>query len=161
MQSLFSVPCLDPWCHLLAETGSWFTLTFKNQNKLHFYLTVFFKMSIDKNTNFWKHLSHQQWTRFRESYLQVPKKISLLKLLLISRVKVHPRWNQNNRAHAVTACIGLWHHMLMHALHMLMHACTACTAPWRHRPMYAVTAWPLLFWFCLGYTFISSYFVLI
>jgi len=39
-----------------------------------------------------------------------------------------------------------------------MHACTACIAPLHHRPMHAVTAWALLFWFCLRYTFTSSYF---
>jgi hypothetical protein len=47
----------------------------------------------------------------------------------------------------------------MHAPHRLMHACTACIAPWHHRLMHTVTAWALLFWFCLGHTFISSYFV--
>jgi hypothetical protein len=39
-----------------------------------------------------------------------------------------------------------------------MHACTACIAPWCHRPMHVDTAWALSFWFCIGYTFISSYF---
>ncbi len=46
----------------------------------------------------------------------------------------------------------------MHAPHRLIHACTSCIAPWHHRPMHAVTAWALLFWFCLRYTSISSYF---
>ncbi len=75
--------------------------------------------------------------------------------------KVDLRWNQSNRAHAVTACIGLWCHRLMHAPHRLMHACTACIAPWCHRLMHAVTALALLLWFCLGYTFICSYFALL
>jgi len=43
------------------------------------------------------------------------------------------------------------------APHTLMHACTAWIAPWCHRPMHAATAWALLFWFHLGYTFISNY----
>jgi hypothetical protein len=39
------------------------------------------------------------------------------------------------------------------------YACMSCMhCPWNHRPMHAVTAWALLFWFCLGYTFISSYY---
>jgi len=79
-------------------------------------------------------------------------------ILKVSGVKVYLRRSQNNRAHAVTVCIGLWRHRPMHAPHRLMHACTACIAPWCHRPMHAVTAWAVLFWFCLGYTFISSYF---
>ncbi len=59
-------------------------------------------------------------------------------------MKVYPRQNQNNRAHAVHACISLW---------------GACIRMQYHRPMHALTAWALLFWFHLGYTFISSYFV--
>ncbi len=76
----------------------------------------------------------------------------------VAGVKVYLRRNQNNRAHAVTACIGLWCHRPMHAPHRLMHACTACIAPWRHWQMPALTARALLFSFWLGYTFISSYF---
>ncbi len=49
-------------------------------------------------------------------------------------------------------------HRLMHAPHRLMHAWTACIDPWCHRQMHAVTAWALLFWYCLGYTFIYGYF---
>ncbi len=63
----------------------------------------------------------------------------------VAGYKVYPRRNQNNRAHVVSACIGLWHHRLMHAPYRLMHACTACIAPWCHRLMRAVTAWALLF----------------
>jgi len=41
----------------------------------------------------------------------------------VAGVKVYPRWNQNNRAHAVTACIGLWCHKLMlHLTGLCMHA---------------------------------------
>jgi hypothetical protein len=76
----------------------------------------------------------------------------------VAGVKVYPRQTLNFRSHAVSTCIGLRHHRLMHAPQMLMYACTACIAPWYHRPMHAVTAWALLFWFCLGYTFISNYF---
>ncbi len=54
--------------------------------------------------------------------------------------------------------MGMWHRRLMHAPHRLIHACTACIALWHHRPMHAVTAWDLLFWFHLGYTFTSNYF---
>jgi hypothetical protein len=42
--------------------------------------------------------------------------------------------------------------------HRLMHVCTACIAAWHHRPMHVLTSWALLFWFHLGYTFISNYF---
>ncbi len=76
----------------------------------------------------------------------------------LSMVKVYLRQTWNFRSHAVSACIGLWSRRLMHAPHRLMHACTACIAPWSPRLMHAVTAWALLFWFQLGYTFISSYF---
>ncbi len=71
----------------------------------------------------------------------------------VAGVKVHPRQTWNFRSHAVSACIGLWCHGQMHGPHRLMHECTAYIAPWCHRPMHAVTAWALLFWFCLGYTF--------
>ncbi len=63
-------------------------------------------------------------------------------------------------SHAVSAWIGLWCHRLMHAPHRLKHACTACITLWHHRPMHAVTAWALLFWFYLRYTFISRYFAI-
>ncbi len=76
----------------------------------------------------------------------------------VAGVKVYLRQTWNFRSHAVSACISLWHHWPMHAPHRLMHACTACITPWCHRRMHAVTAWALLFWFCPGYTFISSYF---
>ncbi len=77
----------------------------------------------------------------------------------VAGVNVNLRQTWNFRSHAVSTCIGLWHHRSMHAPHRLMHACTACIAPWHHRPMHAVTAWDLLFWFHCGNTFISSYFV--
>ncbi len=84
----------------------------------------------------------------------------------VAGVKVHLRQTWNFRSHAVSAYISLWHHRLMHAPHRLMHAphrlmhaCAACIAPWHHGPMHAVTAWALLFWFCLRYTLTSSYFV--
>jgi hypothetical protein len=39
------------------------------------------------------------------------------------------------------------------------YACMYCIhCPWDQRLMQAVTAWALLFWFRLGYIFISSYF---
>ncbi len=41
----------------------------------------------------------------------------------VAGVKVYLRQTWNVRSHAVSACIGLWHHRLMHALHWLMHAC--------------------------------------
>ncbi len=78
--------------------------------------------------------------------------------LKVTGVKVYPRQTRNFRSHAVSACISLWCHRPMHAHHILMHACTAGIAPWCHRLMHAVTAWAPLFWFHLGYTFISSYF---
>jgi hypothetical protein len=71
----------------------------------------------------------------------------------VAGIKVYPRQTWNFRSHEVSACIGLWCHGLMHGPHRLMHACTAFIAPWCHRPMHAVTAWALLFWFHLGYTF--------
>ena len=77
----------------------------------------------------------------------------------VAGVKVYHRQTWNFRSHAVSACIGLWCHRLMHAPHRFMHACTACIATWHHRLMHAVTAWALLFWFCLRCTFTSSYFV--
>jgi len=69
----------------------------------------------------------------------------------VAGVKVYPRQTWNFRSLAVSACIGLWHHRLMHAR-------TACIASWCHRPMHAVTALARLFWFHLRYTFTSSYF---
>ncbi len=77
----------------------------------------------------------------------------------VAWIKVHLRQTWNFRSHAVSAYIGLRHHRLMHAPHRLMHACAACIAPWHHGLMHAVTAWALLFWFCLRYTLTSSYFV--
>jgi hypothetical protein len=74
-----------------------------------------------------------------------------------AEVKVYRRQTWNFRSHALSACISLWCHRSMHAPHRLMHACTACIAPWCHRLMHAVTAWALLFWFHLRFTFISSY----
>ncbi len=76
----------------------------------------------------------------------------------VAGVKVYLRQTWNFRSHAVSACIGLWCHRPMLAPHRLMHACTACIAPWHHRLMHAVTAWAVLLWFCLRYTFISTYF---
>ncbi len=81
--------------------------------------------------------------------------------LKVAEVKVYPRQTWNFRSHAVSACIGLWHHRPMHAPHRLMHTCTAYIAPWCLRPMHVVTAWALLFWYYLWYTFISSYFALL
>ncbi len=72
-------------------------------------------------------------------------------LFKVAGVKVYPRQTWNFRSHAVSACIGLWHHWFM-------HTCTECIAPWHHRLMHAVIAWALLLWFHLRYTFISSYF---
>jgi len=45
--------------------------------------------------------------------------------------KVYPRQTWNFRSHAVSACIGLWHHRPMHAPCRLMHANTGCIAPWQ------------------------------
>ncbi len=56
------------------------------------------------------------------------------------------RWNQNNRAHAVTAWIGLW-------CHGAMHTVGAYIGLLCHRLMHALTAWYLKFQVCLGYTF--------
>ncbi len=81
-------------------------------------------------------------------HLDYPKLI----YVKVAGMKVYPRQTWNFRSHAVSACIGLWHHRLMHACHRPMHACTACIAPWHHRLMHVVTARTLLFWFCLGYT---------
>jgi len=60
----------------------------------------------------------------------------------VAGVKVYLRWNLNNRAHAVTACICLWHH-------------GRCDITGRS---HTLTAWALKFQACLGYTFTSSYF---
>ncbi len=46
----------------------------------------------------------------------------------VTGAKVYPTQTWNFRSHAVSACISLWHHRLMHAPHRLMHACTACIA---------------------------------
>ncbi len=48
----------------------------------------------------------------------------------VAGVKVYQRQTWNFRFHAVSACIGLWHHRPMHAPHRLMHACY-----WRHCPI--------------------------
>ncbi len=81
----------------------------------------------------------------------------------VAGVKVYLRQTWNFKSHAESACsnyvIGLWHHRLMHGL-------TACITPWHRRPILhglcckhcpmtsqANTAWALLFWFCLRYTF--------
>ncbi len=77
----------------------------------------------------------------------------MLGLCKVAGVKVYLRQTWNFRSRAVSACISLWCHRPMHAPHRLMHACTACIAPWCHRLMHTVTAWALLFWFRLGYTF--------
>ncbi len=78
----------------------------------------------------------------------------------VAGVKVYPRQTWNLRSHAVSACIGMWHHSIeikvfttISMRHRLMDAHTACIAPWHHMPIHAVTAWGLWFWFCLGYTF--------
>ncbi len=65
-------------------------------------------------------------------------------------------WNQYNRAHAVSACIGLWRHRLMHSPHRLMHVL--------HELPHDITGWcmQLLHGLCCFdfvldiYTFISS-----
>ncbi len=80
--------------------------------------------------------------------------LSVLNVIFFNKVagvKVYPRQTWNFSSHAVSACISLCHHRPM-------HACTACIATWHHRPMHAVTEWAV-FWFRLGYTFTSSYFV--
>jgi hypothetical protein len=61
--------------------------------------------------------------------------------------------NQNNRAHAVTACIGLWCHGARQAVHACISLWGACIILWHHRPMHALTAWDQKFQVCLGYTF--------
>ena len=71
----------------------------------------------------------------------------------VAEVKVYLRQNQNNRAHAVIACIGLWHQGAMHAVHACISLWGACIGLWCHRPMHALTAWHLKFQVCLGYTF--------
>ncbi len=67
----------------------------------------------------------------------------------VAGVKVYPRQTWNFMSHAVSTCISLWCHSLLHAPHRHMHACTACNAPWHLRPTYAVTAWAQLFWIYL------------
>ncbi len=74
----------------------------------------------------------------------------------VAGVKVYLRQTCNFRSHAVSACISLWCHRPMHACCRPMHACIACIAPWHHRPMHSLTAWAMLLWFCLEYTFTSS-----
>ncbi len=71
--------------------------------------------------------------------------------------KVYQRWNQNNRAHAVTECIGLWHHGAMHAIHACICLWGACIGLWCHMLMHALTAWHLKFQVCLRYTFTREY----
>ncbi len=66
------------------------------------------------------------------------------------------RQNQNNRTHAVTACIGLWCHGAMHAACACIVLWCACIRLWCHRSMHALTAWDLSFKFVLK--LYSSYF---
>ncbi len=87
--------------------------------------------------------------------------VSIKDLSKVSVIKVYPRQNQNNRVHAVTACIGLWHHEAMHAAHACISLWGACIGLWCHRPMHSVTAWDLKFQVCLGYTFTPATFGLV
>ena len=81
-------------------------------------------------------------------HLDYPKLI----YVKVAGMKEYPRQTWNFSSPAVSVCIGLWRDRLMHACHRPMHACAACIAPWQHRQMHAVTAWAVLFWFCLRYT---------
>ena len=71
----------------------------------------------------------------------------------VTGVKVYPRQTWNFRAHAVSACISLWHHGAMHAVQTCISLSGACIGLSHHRPMHALTAWNLKFQVCLGYTF--------
>ncbi len=102
--------------------------------------------------------------------------VSIKDLSKVSVIKVYLRQNQNNRAHSVTACIGLWHHGEMHAVHASislwgaciglwrhggMHAVHACISLWHGGAMHALTAWDLKFQVCLRYTFTPATFGLV
>ncbi len=75
----------------------------------------------------------------------------------VAGIKVYPRRNQNNRPHAVTACISLWCYGV---IKWLLHVLTACISLWCHRAitwlLHALTAWDLKFQVCLRYTFILA-----
>ena len=86
--------------------------------------------------------------------------------------KVYLRRNRNNRAHAITACIGLWGHGAMYAVCACIGLCNAiraciglcnairaCISLWHHRLMHACTAWDLKFQVCLKYTFYPATFL--
>ncbi len=100
---------------------------------------------------------------FKQTFFWYMSKMYLWMLTLVTLFdpkvageKVHPRWNQNSRAHAVTAWISLWHHGAVHAVcacFSLCDAILACIGLWHHRPMHARTAWDLKFQVWLGYTF--------
>jgi len=63
-------------------------------------------------------------------------------IVKVAGVKVYLRQTWNFRSHAVSACIGLWHHWLMHAPHRLMH-CMYCM----HCPM---TSQADVYSYCMG-----------
>jgi hypothetical protein len=84
---------------------------------------------------------------------KLSSKIKNFKIFKVVGDKVYPRWNQNKRAHAVTACIGVWCHGAMHAVHACISQWGACIGLWCHRPMHALTVWDLKFQVCLRYTF--------
>ncbi len=110
---------------------------------------------------FWKKINlfailsslRQLFEVFTKKIFTITKRSSLqINQLLnykVAGVKVYPRWNQNNRTHAVTACIGEWHYGAMPAVHTYIGL-------WFHRPMHALTAWDIKFQVCLRYTFTSA-----
>ncbi len=70
----------------------------------------------------------------------------------VAGVKIYPRQTWNFRAHAVSACIGLWHHGAMNAV-------CACISLWCHGPitwlLHALSSWDLKFQVCLGHTLLQ------
>ncbi len=121
----------------------------------HFYLTVPATADGTQTLDF---------SKLRRVFYHCASATSQMKSLLyglmrfkVAGIKVYPRPNLNNRAHAVTACIGLWHHR---AITWLLHALTACIGLWCHGVvtwlLHALTAWDLKFQVCLRYTFTAA-----
>ncbi len=94
--------------------------------------------------------------------LNVSKLFFLSSLTKVAGVKVYPSWNKKNRAHAVTACIGLWHHgakdavcacISLWCIEIVVY--TKISMLWCHWSMHAITAWDLKFQVCLCYTLLQ------
>ncbi len=88
---------------------------------------------VSTNSNKSKAIFALNWFLFKyfwpKAHMTVPVSVHYLATLgKISGVKVYPRQTWNFRAHAVSACISLWRHSAMHAVHaieisLMVHAC--------------------------------------